>query len=289
MKNKLDIFRRISLACLIICILTSMAGCKLAKQDGSVAGSVDRLIGCYITTEYIGEEKIYAELVEKIEDGIKFMEYEFRNNAGIACYIPTIYAKDSGSNDYVSGTYGEGLSSVSTVLNSRGNDGKVNELIGTIYITETSTYYMNNVYQEQDGDVYMVSAIMGTHVTIRGGYTSSIEETCTVTKDGETIDEKTKVEITFDYMPSPKSINFVYMDSDNNVVETKQYQPGAVPMEVSVAENAEYIIVETYAYDKTEEKEVVTRQIADRNDEDVMTYVDTGKGVCEQKMIILNW
>ncbi len=174
-----------------------LGGCSLARPDAGEGDSAgrDKLIGCFITTEYIdtfdfeayfndhasdfvngGEVvidntadyngRIYAQMVEEyftdsMGETHSTWSFEFTGLEGVAYFAPYI-EKDGES--YTTFVTGEGLQNVHNKVNST-DFGNWAELSARLYVpvdTENELvgdefcYYMNPVYQAGDGSVYLV-------------------------------------------------------------------------------------------------------------------------------------
>lgn len=159
MKNK------ITALLLILALCFSLCGCRLALPDGEDTQR-DRLIGCFITTEYLdlfdfeayindnaaqllkGDNiisssdsdkysgRIYAELYKeefKDSEGVSHYTYNYRfpSLEGIAYFAPTINEGDD--MEYVTFQTGEGLNDVKNHLKSHNEDTYYTELSATVY------------------------------------------------------------------------------------------------------------------------------------------------------------
>ncbi|SHN52126.1 hypothetical protein [Desulfitobacterium chlororespirans] len=181
--------------CLLMFIGCFLTGCQLAKEEGSAGGYEDRLVGVFVTTEYLdlfdfagyvednvrslpggpggeivpdgaGEKyqgRLYAELTKQIlTDGVsghqvEREEYDFPGVEGIAYYSLRVPDSEEGEGYLTTGS-DEGISDGHTSLHSSDGGNSV-ELEGTIYVPVGSgrTYYFNSMYQSADGRVYVTS------------------------------------------------------------------------------------------------------------------------------------
>ena len=197
--------RNIIIAVCCILVLCALNGCRLAKEDAGANAHEDRLIGIFITTEYIdlfdfesylndnfnsfqgGEINIggrntqkyqgrfYAVLVprthtnEETGETILTHEYVFEGIQGIQYCVPTIEATEE-ENSYIATMSDPAVSDVHTSFNY-GDDENSVSLEGTIYVASSKKsriYFINPVYQSPDGSVYLVSG--GSHEFTSEGY-----------------------------------------------------------------------------------------------------------------------
>ena len=183
---------------LVLALVMSAGGCSLARPDAgeeSAAQAADRLIGCFITTEYIDlfdfesyfednvselvnggeissqsameyQGRIYAELVEEFYTDSKgethsTWTYKFTGLEGVAYYAPLV---EDSEGEYITFETGEGLQKVNNKVNST-DAGYGVELSAALYVPIDTVnvaenefcYYMNPVYQTSDGSVYLMA------------------------------------------------------------------------------------------------------------------------------------
>lgn len=181
--------------CLFILIGCFLTGCQLAKEEGSAGSYEDRLVGVFVTTEYLdlfdfggylednvrslpdgpggeivldgaGEKyqgRLYAELTKEILTDkvsghqVEREEYDFPGVEGIAYY--SLRVPDTAEREgYITSGSDEGISDGHTSLHSS-DEGNSVSLEGTVYVSLGSgrTYYFNPMYQSADGRVYVTS------------------------------------------------------------------------------------------------------------------------------------
>lgn len=197
----------IIISVIVFALLLGTCGCSLARTDagGEDSGVRDKLIGCYITTEYIDafdyeayfeenlselvnggevspqyelqyQGRVYAEMVEEFYTDSEgnthsTWNYDFPGLEGVAYFAP--YIEKEGES-YTTFQTGEGLQGVHNKVNAT-DYGNAVELSATIYVpidtvnvTEDEfCYYMNPVYQSSDGSVYLMAG---------GGYWTNLSD-----------------------------------------------------------------------------------------------------------------
>ena len=196
MKYRLLMKKVMAAACcaMLLCLL---AGCQLAQENAGPNANGDRLIGVYVTTEYIdlfdfdsymsdnlngflsgGEMvvdgnsqkyagRLYAELVTKTiinsETGEPVVEedYVFEGIDGSGYYAPTIPATADHESYHGAMCVGDAISDRSSNIDVNGDTNSLStSMEGTIYVSPGSetTFYFNPVYQGADSRVYLVSS-----------------------------------------------------------------------------------------------------------------------------------
>lgn len=175
-------------------IFCALAGCQLAKESTGSSASGDKLIGVFVTTQYLDlfdfdgymidniknfqggeitmdnkttqkyQGRIYATLVpstytsEETGETILTHDYTFTDIEGIQFCIPIVQSTED-ENSYRSTMTDPALSNVNTSI-AVGDDENSITLDGTIFVTTSGNidkYYFNPVYQSADGSVYVVS------------------------------------------------------------------------------------------------------------------------------------
>lgn len=181
--------------CTTICVAL-LTGCQLAKEETALQQEKDKLIGVFVTTEYVdtfdfegymednledivkGKEtvigaedtanyqnRIYATILEDVEEdgmnggSVTHVSYKFGDLEGIGYYSPVCYETEEG-NAYVAIESDPGICDGHNYINSTDEEEQI-RLEGTIYICPDEEglvgVYCNPVYQCPDGRVYLVS------------------------------------------------------------------------------------------------------------------------------------
>lgn len=239
---------------ILICIFVmvtalSVGGCQLAKNGGN-EGEIfgDNFIGVYVTlspinvvsdglfeTKSVENEKVYATKVEVKEEDSDHITYEYRfeDIEGIPMY--QIYVDDGeGYHHFMANEY---VFNAHQSLNYK-DEATFNKLTGDVYFSEKVIVYLNPVYQENDGDVYMVAADTGCAI-------SGLGEWKLYHSDEDSIKGGMTVEILFKLKGEVEKVSFIAMSSENEIVWSKTYLQGEVPEVINVPKGTEYITVKT--------------------------------------------
>lgn len=302
--------------CLVFAILVSLYGCQLAQPESGNHTEADRLVGVFITTEYLdlndsnayldeylkdnagsisdgdtiildSQEylgRVYATFVEEPyqdEDG----EYHFSNTyefEGLDGIVLANYQIQNGEESYISSSAGEGICDV----HSR-TGGEDQGISGTVWMAKNSCeviYYMNPIYQTADGQVYLVSG-SGLHISSDvGGRTSrKMEEKVTATENGETYSYTFSAEIFIDFADPAETVTIIQMNKQDEEVKRETFVAGDLPEQFVPGDNTAYLIV------ISESDHGVHRQINQPGEDEIEVFVRWGEQICTKDYISVEW
>lgn len=308
---------------LIVCIMLCCSGCQLAQEDTAVENSPSRLIGVLITTEYLDcfdmekyltdhtdrigkdfnltdtdayEGRLYAELVsrtltdQETGESTEIQEYQFSDVQGIAFFVPTV--SDTEQGDSFVSTQSEGISNGHFAL-ATGDEERIT-LEGTVFITSKcagKSFYINPVYQDAAGSVY---ALAGQGISQSGDlsagsrFSTKLEESTTVTVEGESRVATTVVDIGIEVINVPTQVVILQMNDQSEVIERTSYVPGELPEELSLHTDTAYLVVETYGRDASQQI-AVGRTLYEQDSTDIETFAAREDGVCVEHWTALVW
>ncbi len=321
--------KNILAACIALCIVISLTGCiQLALEDAGETGKQDRLIGIFITQEYLDlfdtesylmdhlsgkgtkdpviidtsnnkyQGRLYAVLTERrLTDEItgrpfNIREFVFEDVKGIPFFSARV---PEGLDDpgFTSTGSDEAISDGHSALHY-GDDEESTSLEGTLYVSagEEHTYYINPVYQSADGSVYILSG-NGGHMT--GGirsegavFSQTLEENITTVENGHEKRINLSVKISLSVMIPPEKIVLSYMSKDHTKILQEEYVPGKLPKSIVPETGTEYIIVETYKQDEQGQQKI-TRTLIDKNKNNFETFFSRDDGFCVKQWTDLKW
>lgn len=299
-------------------ILCALLGCQLARENAGTNSYEDRLIGIFITTEYLDlfdfegylsdnhtsfrggeitmsgntqpyQGRLYATQVtktltnEETSDTIETEEYVFEGIEGISYFSPTVPATVE-HESYVT-TMSDGAISDGHISINVGDDRNSRTMEGTLYVTPSvmnPIYYFNPVYQSADGIVYLVSGggISTSGIDSEGAVMSqTLDAVYTVTENGKTKANSISVRISISVMFVPKKISILQMSADNTLISRAEYEPDAMPGIFAPETDTAYLIVETHKRDETRSLKI-SREIYDRGAENIETFFARADGIC---------
>lgn len=310
---------RIIAICVALILALTLSACQLARKDGDIEAASDRLVGAFITKEHLDlfdferymndnasklinggninidndsryNGRVYATLKNRIitseVTGEQYhdWEYIFEELDGIPFFSALITAPDGNSF--------WGSASDSAISDGHMKIGDKNELEGTIYMTPRSqvTVYINPVYQSADGNVYLMagSGISCSGVNDEGSVMSqTLEETYTITENGNKTESGTKVTVHVAVKNIPKLVRVIQMNTENTPVSQEEYKPEELPESIVRRNGTAYMIVETVS--AASNGEVVARKIVEPTDGSFVAYTVRDDGICEGKYIQILW
>jgi len=283
MKNK------IIAICLALIICLGLCGCQLALPEGQETGrdrligcfittehldlfdfeayfndNAHKLVsGGEINLEgdtSAYQNRIYAELYDETytdSEGVEHttQNYRFAELEGIAYFAPTVYDENG---QYVTFQTGEGLSKVNNHLTSHNDETYYTELSATVYAPvdaeaeyegDEVRFYMNPVYQDAEGGVYLIGGNGAAMNSTDAGMIMStkLSEEYKTTINGE---EKTgggSVKISFATAYVPSLLRIIEMDAKGNVLKLSELDPALLPESYTPDGDTVYIISEAVA------------------------------------------
>lgn len=317
-KNKVGIFL---LCAIILCVLTA---CSLAREDAGGNPHEDKLIGVFITTEYIDlfdfegylnnnlgnfrggeivmdgkpdkyQGRLYASLVprtltsEETGETTEIMEYVFEDIKGIPYFAPTV--QDDHGN-YTS-SMSDGAISEGHMAINHGDDVNSITMEGTLHVLPASAnvYYPNPVYQSEDGSVYLISGsgISSSGVHDEGPMMSqTLAADYTVTENGKTMTDSYSVTISVSFMFAPEKISILQMDADGGLLSRTEYSPEALPDAFKPEPKTAYLVVETRKRDSAGALKT-SRDIYSGDAESMETFYAREDGICVKHWTRIEW
>lgn len=258
----------------------ALCGCSLAVSGKGGEPESDRLIGVFITEEYLDlfdmdayledhasalldkkehtvtdtsqyTEKLYADIEKNGSEDPGNWEVSFKETEGIRFFSPIWKTGEDAS--YHANVYDASICDpeVNVTVTDTGEE---ISLSGTYYILpgkfsgDEVIYYVNPVYQTKDGDIYTVPGNgFGTEVQSGEGanWTSTLSDQIQITEDGVQKTEQTFVKIQFGVMYKPQKVSLLQMDAQHRIIRADAYEPGMLPQKMEAEPETAYILAET--------------------------------------------
>lgn len=328
MKNKIGM---IILACVLAVsfVLGATGAVTFATDeptDNTGDASKDRLIGVFITTEYLDlfdsesyvkdnadkvlsggelgssdsaqyQGKLYAILVDEpytdpeTGETATTKKFVFDGIEGIS-YFAARYTDESGT-QYLGAGDDDAIYDAHTGLHyTDAGDGI--DMKGTIYVSASKGYdvfYCNPVYQTAAGEVYLVSGqgvSYGGELSAGMSGSQALKEEQTVTIDGKSETVSSSIEVSICFMDTPIGTSILQFDRDGSIVARADYAAGALPAEITASPDTEYIIAET-RMSSADGKETVTRELFRQDDESLYAFFCREDGICIKQYCSIAW
>ena len=120
------------------------------------------------------------------------------------------------------------------------------------------------------------------------GFSQTIDETHTITQNGESKEYTNSVTVSVQVVYPPTKIVVLQMDQDNGVISRTEYLPEEMPDAIVPGAGCEYILVESYK--RTLDGEIiVAREIFGKDADMLKTLYEGEKGICIQKYTDIEW
>ncbi len=302
---------------LLLSLTFLLTGCRLAQPESGSYTESDRLVGVFVTTEYLDlfhtdewlqdnagslvdggtvtipntnayQGRIYAQPVEETVTNSSgethtTRSYEFPELNGM---VLAGYRITEGDHTYQSLDVGEGICEVHNAVRAL-NEETVYELTGTIFVacnTGSVIFYLNPVYQTSSGEVYVVSGSGLQFDSSLGGEASqSVSDSVTTTENGESKTSSTKIEVKMRCIELADKIILIQMDSSNNELARAEFLPGKMPEEFTPLENTAYLIIEEHR------ESGVYRSLHQSTDDYIEIFYSLDDSLCLPQRTTVNW
>ncbi|PKM68643.1 MAG: hypothetical protein CVU95_03310 [Firmicutes bacterium HGW-Firmicutes-2] len=286
-------------------ILVMLSGCQLAVAEAGNTMEEDKLVGVFVTDDYIDlfdfeayvsensnklmhggevvmeskyEGRVYGTINEANPEDVVFESYE-----GVL-FIDASYEENGESYSSVGSS-----NQVTQVHISFNDDGK--EIEGTIFAKNAPVILavLNPVYMTDEGEIYFTS---GSGVSMSGEYGSGgsmsmfLTENRTVLVCNSESTESFKVKINVEGINDVKYYVLKQMDDHDNQVIAEKIYAHDVPSSIEVSDQTKYMILEKIGTDQ-EGKPLVERQII--NDDYFHIYFFKESAFAEGHSIQLNY
>lgn len=276
---------------LAVCLLS---GCQLARLERNGNQDRDKLVGIFVTGEYLD---LGFDMEGYIEDhGVPKGEidpagYEGRLYAEVGeagwsfpGYDGIIMGRMWKDGHWV-GFSTDGICELSSHVTDT-PELQAFEEKGTVYVPAgtDAMIYPNPVYMTADGRYYTV-AEMGDFAGFPegGSMSQSIKEETTRTEDGDEITDRTEYTLEIRGVKPAERVVLIHMDTDHRELKREEYNPAALPETVDPADGATYIIVEEYSGD------TVTRTLSQPGEDTICVYFAAEYTWCLPGIAQVNW
>lgn len=276
--------RKLIWALVLALLVAGLGGCQLAKEEMESNDDYvyrDKHVGVYITFEPLNVSGPVPAIAKLAFDGtFESTIFEFPGYPGFSFFYPLIKGTNE-FDDYLTLVASPEIMDTANELSFL-DEGQEITLRGSIYLLESSTLYVNLVYQTETGDVYMLPAEMGircsNYIT-----TQTVKESVTTSTSREGNQEENSqkylctVELNTVVVETPQDVIFKEMSAEDEVIKTVTITPDAIPEHLYWSPDCAYILVITRSGDRGQE---VQRSILDLEEEVFYVYRLAGENRC---------
>lgn len=274
---------------MILCwVMTAAFACGASEMILSAAfaegADGSRLIGVLITREDLsglaGEDGCLWAASRETPDADP--EYVFEDVSGLRllCFL---LPEENGEGSRVVSNVDDGFASVDFQLNENGGSVKMAGMILCVPGQEDEYFFYNPVFLAPDG---RVCAVPGDFMAVSADmmpYGASLGQTLRDqrkhTENGAEIVDVTEVNVEIKAVRAPQKITLLQFNPSHEALKTEVYSPGAVPEQMILLKEADYLLVETE--EKTADGGVYTRrEVFGREDDYLNTLFCREDGVC---------
>ena len=293
---------------LVLVFAMTMGGCSLAVEDTrKTAGTdyEDRLIGAFLTREYLDlfdSDSYLQENPQKILEGglidgdtADYQSRLYAESDSAAAVYP--FPELDGYAMFCPVTIRDGIRCFGNITSPAVSDLGMNltdtdetegiDLRGTLYLSEDIgrvTYYLNPVYQDEDGNVYLIAGDGISFYTQEGVSSAlSVDDEVTIRENDKQRTYRGSVTVTLEVVPHTKEIHVLQMDADSNLLSRDRYPVGKVPQELTPLPETAYLVVEIHGL------QAVSRTIYEKSAKDFQTFAPPQNGVCETRSTAILW
>lgn len=293
----------------------TLSGCQLASDQG--AASTDQLVGVYITTEYLdlmdmeaylndhlnelgdgetilaeGDTSAYQERIYAVDisDDPESPEYEFPGMEGVPVYCVPVPNPDGDGYCWTPGHAPEVWQYNAYTAKDGMDDVVITADLCVSPDERRHEFYANPMYRTEDGEVYLMGGTGASGDMDQPGtsLTQTVEETSTMTINGETIQQRCEVKVTVTSVYPVEKTVLIQMDGNNRVITSQEFLPGQVPAEFIPESHTAYLLVETHRLSKSG-GQTVDRELFDREDTTLTTYQEGKNGFFCRQDTVIHW
>ncbi|MDD5804740.1 hypothetical protein ACTQWG_16480 [Blautia sp. HCP3S3_H10_1] len=307
MKNRKSVRHTYLAGVAMILMACFSGGCTLAVPDAGTEGQGDQLIGAFITSEYLdlydmegylndhasslmrndsitigSDERYEGKLMATVDKGegkpSSEWKISFGNIKGEYMLMPV--TRDADGNTSVGNLCSESI--CDSYLNYNVTDeGEEQEVKGKVYQIPSETeqiYYVNPVYQKENGEIYAMSGngySNGSETTEGDTIAATLSGEAVFTENGKSQKKTSTVTIQFASMYKPVRTILYQMNDANQVLKQVAYKPSAIPDTLKVEPGTAYIIEETHK-EKPDGKIITARTLLNlQQDGEENVYLET--------------
>ena len=278
MKNSL---MKIISGMLAIALILGAVGAARAEESEITS----RLVGLFITKEdlahYVGEDGVlWAVLSQETPDADVECVFEGVGGLRLICFsLP----EENGQDARVVSIADDGIADVHFDLTEAGDAVKIDGIISCVPGEKEEFFFYNPVLLTSDGRVCAVPgdfmAVSADMMPFGASVGQKLRDERKHTENGETMTDITEASLQILAVREPLKTMFVQFSQAHEVLKTEEYAPGAVPEQIVLLKDADYLLLETE--ERTADGGVyIRREVFGREDDCLNTLSCREDGIC---------
>lgn len=307
--------KRILCGVLLLILGLPLSGCQLASDRGE--DSEDQLVGVFITTEYLdlmdmdaylndhlneltdggtitmeGDTSAYQERVYAVDvsEDPQNPDYRFPGIEGVPIYSVPVPEPEGDDYCWTPSNAPEAWQYYNYTVE---DDMEGMVITAELYVSTEKghqQFYANPMYRTAEGEIYLVGATGASGDMDEPGTSMSqtVEETSTMTINGETTQQRCKVKVTMTSVHPVEKTVLIQMDGNNRVIASQEFLPAQAPVEFTPESNTNYLLVETHRQSQSGDQ-TVDRELFDRADTVFSTYQEGENGFFCRTDTVIYW
>lgn len=294
--------KQMTILCSILAMLL-LSGCSLAQNR--MGDGEDQLIGVVIAQEHfdLGDNnRLYATVAkenstnEKNGENIAKGDYVFSGINGISYYEPTVKSKSEAD------SYRLHVANEAFCISNQNVDVKIADNTNlTTYSSDATLYILPPkadvtivvypVYQEEDGDVYMVSNFgIGIAQGMPQGdaMSTNLSASSTTSENSKSTTTKYSIKISVKVLYTPEKIRILEMNKNGGLLARKEYAPNQMPKSYLPGKDTAFLVVETH-YKDGSGADGIDRKIYSKGAAAIKTFHAREDGYCIKDSTEIKW
>ena len=253
-----------------------------------------RLVGLFITKEdlahYVGEDGVlWAVLSQETPDAD--VECVFEGIGGLRLFCFSL-PEENGQDARVVSIADDGIADVHFDMIETGEAMKIDGIISCVPGEKEEFFFYNPVLLTLDGRVCAVPgdfmAVSAEMMPFGASVGQKLRDERKHTENGETMTDVTEASLQILAVREPLKIMFVQFNQAHEVLKTEEYAPGAVPEQIVLLKDADYLLLETE--ERTADGGVyIRREVFGREDDCLNTLSCREDGICLHHYHELLW
>ena len=241
--------RSMKIICCMLAIALILGAAGAVRAEESEITS--RLVGLFITKEdlvhYVGEDGVlWAVLSQETPDADVECAFEGVSGLRLICFsLP----EKNGQDARVVSIADDGIADVHFDLTETGDAVKIDGAVSCVPGQEEEFFFCNPVLLTSDG---RVCAVPGDFMAVSAEMTpfgasvgQKLRDERKHTENGEIMTDVTEASLQILAVREPLKIMFVQFSQAHEVLKTEEYTPGAVPEQIVLLKDADYLLLET--------------------------------------------